>query len=822
MKQRIGVGGRLLFAFISISGFAVLAAAAALYSFAQLGSVLARITEKDVPSALAFLDLSLQSQRLVTAAPPLLAVTDQRQYEVVSSEVQKEGSRLAGMLADLDNFALGADELDQIEALVAELLDNLEELNELVADQLRLGDEKELLLRQLSRTNIGVQRMLAPGILVMDAKISQWQRMFEAEDTALVTQKQARGMARTIAPYIPIRKAQEQAAIINNTLLQAAASRTEPELRLLMLPLNRAFGRLEELSADFAAELQPRSRDVLAQLEQLIEGPTSISAIRKLEIQGIERGEALLQQNGVLSARLTTSVDHLVNRAGLNIKNANAQALAVQQISTLILLLVVLLSLFSSLAIVWFYVRRNLVARLLALNDSMLAIAGGELNRPIPPTGGGDEISAMAEALHVFRDTAVEVRQSNLREITEARRRLSEAIESISEGFSLYDTDDRLIASNSRYQEVLYPDIADIVRPGVLFEEVVRTAVQRQLIGDAQDDPEAWVRRRMELHRNPTGPHLQRQSDGRWIQIDERKLYDGGTVAIYTDITELKEREKELADKSNALEQLSNQLAKYLSPQVYESIFSGRQEVKVSSRRKKLSIFFSDITDFTQAADRLESEELSSLLNHYLTEMSRIALSFGATVDKYVGDAMLIFFGDPETRGVKQDALACVQMALAMRNRMHDLAHIWRASGIDRPLRVRMGVNTGYCTVGNFGSEDRMDYTIIGGAVNIASRLQAAATPGEILISYETFAHVRDQIKCIEMGEISVKGVAYPVATFQVVDAYQSLKSEKKHFIQRQPNLNIDLNIQAMTEDERGEAAALLRRGLRLIEEKDE
>jgi class 3 adenylate cyclase len=241
----------------------------------------------------------------------------------------------------------------------------------------------------------------------------------------------------------------------------------------------------------------------------------------------------------------------------------------------------------------------------------------------------------------------------------------------------------------------------------------------------------------------------------------------------------LKERENQLAEKSRALEQLSSQLAKYLAPQVYQSIFTGKQEVKIASRRKKLTIFFSDIVGFTETADRLESEDLTRLLNHYLTEMSQIALAHGATIDKYVGDAIVIFFGDPETRGVTEDAIACVEMAVAMRKRMRELQDVWRASGIERPLQCRIGINTGYCTVGNFGSEDRMEYTIIGGGVNLASRLEAAARAGEILMSYETYAHVRHRVRCEERGHISVRGVAYPVATYQLVDTYENLGVER-------------------------------------------
>jgi adenylate cyclase len=272
----------------------------------------------------------------------------------------------------------------------------------------------------------------------------------------------------------------------------------------------------------------------------------------------------------------------------------------------------------------------------------------------------------------------------------------------------------------------------------------------------------------------------------------------------------IEDREAELAEKTRALEQLSGQLAKYLSPQVYDSIFSGRQEVKVASSRKKLTIFFSDIADFTETADKLESEELSQLLNHYLTEMSRIALDYGATIDKYVGDAILCFFGDPETEGVREDALACVTMAIAMRDRMHDLADIWRESGIEKPLQVRMGIHTGYCTVGNFGSDARMDYTIIGGAVNTASRLESQAVPGEILISYETYAHVKDQIFCEERGKIEVKGIAYPIATYRVVDRRGRLGVREQTVRTELPHLKLHVEVGLMSAKERESAAKTL------------
>ena len=223
----------------------------------------------------------------------------------------------------------------------------------------------------------------------------------------------------------------------------------------------------------------------------------------------------------------------------------------------------------------------------------------------------------------------------------------------------------------------------------------------------------------------------------------------------------------EISLKNKELEALSNKLAKYLSPQVYASIFEGKQEVTLDSKRKKLTIFFSDLVGFTEITDKMESEDLTQLLNQYLTEMSQIAFGHGATIDKYIGDAIMIFFGDPESRGIKEDALACIKMAIAMQKRIMELAARWRDSGFEKPLTCRIGIHTGYCTVGNFGSEDRMDYTIIGGSVNLASRLEHEANHGGILISYETYAHVKEDVKCEPAGKIQVKGIAYPITTYQ-------------------------------------------------------
>ena len=393
-----------------------------------------------------------------------------------------------------------------------------------------------------------------------------------------------------------------------------------------------------------------------------------------------------------------------------------------------------------------------------------------------------------------------------------SERRLAEAIESISEGFVCYDGEDRLVICNSCYRDLLYPGLEIELTAGTTFESIIRRAAESGYVTDAQGRVEEWVAERLRQHRNPGEPQVQRRSNGRWVMVSERRTEDGGTVAVYSDITELKQREQDLTEKSNALAALSSKLAKYLAPQVYNSIFTGQQEVKIVSKRKKLTVCFSDLVGFTEITDKMESEDLTHLLNHYLTEMSKIALQYGATIDKYVGDAIVMFFGDPTTLGVKEDALACVQMAIAMQKRVGELAEDWRNSGIEVPLRCRIGIHTGYCTVGNFGSDDRMDYTMVGGTVNLASRLEHEAPPGGVLISFETYAHVKDDVRCEERGQVQVKGIAEPVATYAVIGLHQDLeKADTRH-------LKLELEVDRMSDDERKAAADALRRALGLLE----
>ncbi len=295
---------------------------------------------------------------------------------------------------------------------------------------------------------------------------------------------------------------------------------------------------------------------------------------------------------------------------------------------------------------------------------------------------------------------------------------------------------------------------------------------------------------------------LNRSEEGRARLEDAKDRFD----ALYRNLLgDLDEQKKLLDQKNKMLESLSSKLSKYLAPQIYQSIFSGRQDVSLVTKRKKLTVFFSDIKDFTQITEDLQAEDLASLLNEYFTEMSKIALEHGATIDKFIGDAMLMFFGDPESKGVEEDAMASVRMAIAMQRRMRDLQVDWRDRGYEQPFRMRIGINTGFCNVGNFGSSDRMDYTIIGGEVNLAARLERQADPDGILLSYETYALVRDIVDAEDRPSIEAKGIRREIRPFALVN-YLDQSGEDRFIRCNRDGVSIRIDLKKLSDENRQEA----------------
>lgn len=261
----------------------------------------------------------------------------------------------------------------------------------------------------------------------------------------------------------------------------------------------------------------------------------------------------------------------------------------------------------------------------------------------------------------------------------------------------------------------------------------------------------------------------------------------------------LQGRKRELEYKKQLTHYMdfAQQISHYTPPQLWQAILRGEYQAKVEYKRKKLTIFFSDIQGFTELSEKLIAEDLAYILNEYLAHMTMIATRYNATIDKFMGDGILLFFGDMDSQGIEKDARNCVDMAIAMRQQMKILRERWKQMG-HPALHIRMGISTGYCHVGNYGSGERMAYTLVGREVNLASRIQSNASVDEILLSDSTYQLVSNDFLCIEKEPLRYKGIAEPIRTWQVVERYESSSPYNTHqwfdFEYKGFHLILDLN----------------------------
>ena len=251
---------------------------------------------------------------------------------------------------------------------------------------------------------------------------------------------------------------------------------------------------------------------------------------------------------------------------------------------------------------------------------------------------------------------------------------------------------------------------------------------------------------------------------------------------------------KLIEEKSNKLENLAKRLAKYLSPQIYQNIFDENNDTATTHSRKNLTVFFSDIVSFTDLTDTMEPEKLATVINSYLSEMSTIAIRYGGTIDKFIGDAIMVFFGDPESSGETLDALKCIEMAVSMLKRVEELQPHWKKLGVKNGISVRIGISNGYCTVGNFGSDLRLDYTVLGSPVNLAARLQSMSEPNKILIDENTKNLVDAEVNSKYFDDFTPKGFVRPIGTF-FIEGFKSENYLKKQMKLSHKGKRVEINV---------------------------
>lgn len=400
--MRPSVRWHLLLAFLGISSFAVLGGGVAIYAFLKIEDVLERITERAVPTALTSLRLSRRAERLVAAAPALLAAATSEEQLGHAARISAEIDELDGALDELKTARIDPGLIREIDSAVDWLTLNLISLETTVVNGLAVGQQRRALVRDALATAATMSERLRPYLDQSDETIATVH-----EASRYHSRSEGPDRETTLpAPWTEARLVSEL-DLLGNLLRSVGAIEDQSALSALGDQLTSSFSRIETWIHDTDTALQDGLSDDLAEIRGFLEGQQNVLKARLLELEATSNGRRLLVESRKASEQLTSALERLVDGAEADVQDAVLRADYEQQRSTVALVIVIALSLVTSSLIVWLYVGRSLIRRLTTLSNSMLAISGGDLSAAIP-TGGRDELGRMAEALTVFRATTRE------------------------------------------------------------------------------------------------------------------------------------------------------------------------------------------------------------------------------------------------------------------------------------------------------------------------------------------------------------------------------------------------------------------------------
>jgi len=221
--------------------------------------------------------------------------------------------------------------------------------------------------------------------------------------------------------------------------------------------------------------------------------------------------------------------------------------------------------------------------------------------------------------------------------------------------------------------------------------------------------------------------------------------------------------EERVNDQLGQLESLSR-LKRFFSPQLAEAILTGGADNPLVSHRREVTVVFLDLRNFTAFAETSEPEEVMRVLREFHTEMGKLILEHGGTLERFTGDGMMIFFNDPVV--VSDPAERALRMAVAMRERVNEMSALWRKQGYD--LSLGIGIAQGYATIGAIGFEGRLDYGAVGAVTNLAARLCGEAKGGQILTNRKTLSKFEQLVEAEPVGELALKGFARPISVYSI------------------------------------------------------
>ena len=466
------------------------------------------------------------------------------------AKLERQSKELVSLTQALTGAGVARQRIEELAGSEAQITTGLRELNAAVKGRLTAKADKDAATADLATAHASFLEKLEP--LVDDANFdlvmagekiagrSEGAQPIDAEVEALRVLLALRAEANLAVGLL-----HEAAGVLDSNVLQ---------------PLRERFiassGHIEGMLARLPDAARKQGVHELTQnLLAFGSGANSIFNTRSDELREAAVAEQALRTSGVLTVRLNEELAKLVSGAEAASGAAAVSAASTIQTGETLLLIITALSIAGVIFIALYYVVPRVVQPLENMTAAMTALAAGNTSVAIPGRDRRDEIGRMAKALAVFRDTAVEIEEKNLRDVAAAQQRLIDAIESSSEGFALFDAEDRLVLCNGHFRD-FYQGLGDVIVPGTSFASIASAAAERTVLHDDTLTAEQWLARRSALHRTPAGPILQCHNDGRWIQINERKTQDRGTVAVYTDVTDIKRTEQALVAAQARLQYL--------------------------------------------------------------------------------------------------------------------------------------------------------------------------------------------------------------------------------------------------------------------------